>query len=117
MDDTGAKEIGKNKYTHILCNEHYTAYFTKPDKSRLTIINILSQDKIQFCFTSSSYELMKHMQVPGKYLNSLKSEVNNKSYDRTEADKLLNDLFPELKQRSSNRRKILDASSLVAYRQ
>jgi hypothetical protein len=28
MDDTGARVNGKNYYTHILCNEFYTAYFT-----------------------------------------------------------------------------------------
>ena len=30
MDDTGARVNGKNYYTHILCNDYYTAYFTRP---------------------------------------------------------------------------------------
>ena len=29
MDDTGAREKGKNQYTHVLCNELYTAFFTR----------------------------------------------------------------------------------------
>ena len=115
MDDTGSKERGKNKYVHVLCNEHYTAYFTKPDKSRLTIIDILSQEQIKFIFNDSSYELMKTMKVPNMYLDKLKSHIIDKALAREEVDKLLDDIFPELKQKSPNRRKILDASALVAY--
>jgi hypothetical protein len=115
MDDTGAKERGQNKYTHILCNEYYTSYFTKPNKSRLTIIDILTQEQIKFAFNKSSYQLMQTMKVPNKYLGKLQLNITDKIFVREEIDKLLDDIFPELKQKSSNRRKILDASALVAY--
>ena len=51
IDDTGARVNGKNYYTHVVCNEFYTAYFTKEHKDRLTIIDILRnfQDR-RFCF-------------------------------------------------------------------
>jgi hypothetical protein len=43
MDDTSARVNGKNYYAHILCNEFYTAYFTRQNKDRMTILEILFQ--------------------------------------------------------------------------
>lgn len=44
MDDTGARVNGENYYTHILCNPYYSAFFTKPRKDRLTVLEILNND-------------------------------------------------------------------------
>ena len=40
-DDTSARVNGENNYTHVLCNEYYTAFFTRKRKDRLTILDIL----------------------------------------------------------------------------
>ncbi len=40
-DDTGTRVNGVNYHCHILCNPYYTAYFTRPNKNRLTIIHLL----------------------------------------------------------------------------
>jgi hypothetical protein len=61
MDDTGAKVNGKNYYTHILCNQYYTAYFTRQNKNRLTILEILAQKELSFEFNESAYALMNEM--------------------------------------------------------
>jgi transposase-like protein len=58
IDDTGAKVNGKNYYTHILCNQYYTAYFTRPNKNRLTVLEILAQQELSFEFNESAYTLM-----------------------------------------------------------
>ena len=41
IDDTGTRVKGENQYCHILCNPYYTAYFTRPHKTRLTLIHLL----------------------------------------------------------------------------
>src|ERR1700733_4699556 len=50
IDDTGARVNGINYYTHILCNAFYTAFFTRKNKTRLTILDILMQGNMQFFF-------------------------------------------------------------------
>lgn len=41
IDDTGTRVNGENQHCHILCNPFYTAYFTEPNKDRLTVIRVL----------------------------------------------------------------------------
>jgi len=41
IDDTSTRVDGQNHYCHVLGNPLYTAYFTRPRKDRLTIIEIL----------------------------------------------------------------------------
>jgi regulator of replication initiation timing len=41
IDDTAARVNGQNQYTHVVCNPFYTAYFTKPYKDRLTVLQVL----------------------------------------------------------------------------
>jgi len=45
IDDTNLRVNGRNCYTHIVCNPFYTAYFTKPHKDRLTVLQILWGDR------------------------------------------------------------------------
>jgi FtsZ-binding cell division protein ZapB len=41
IDETSTRVDGQNHYCHVLGNPLYTAYFTRPRKDRLTIIEIL----------------------------------------------------------------------------
>jgi regulator of replication initiation timing len=45
IDDTNLRVNGQNCYTHVVCNPFYTAYFTKPHKDRLTVLQILWGDR------------------------------------------------------------------------
>lgn len=117
MDDTGARVNGKNHYTHILCNHLYTAFFTRPRKDRLTIIELLNQDKIKHHFNEASYDFMAQMNLPEKRLFDLKSLVKREVMTRSEVDRLLQNLFPNPKKHETNRRIILEASAIVSYQQ
>ena len=117
MDDTGARVGGQNNYTHILCNEYYTAYFTRPRKDRLTILEILSQKALTFLFNGSSYGLMEQMALPKKILSRLKKMKPKKLISREEIDALLKTLFPDPKRHHTNRQIILEASAIMAYQQ
>jgi hypothetical protein len=119
MDDTGARVKGINHYTHILCNELYTAYFTRRNKDRLTILDILTQGKMEFKFNESTYALMEQMNLPEKQLIRVRnsSNVSHELMSRTEVDALLAELFPDNKKYSTARRIVLESSAIIAYQQ
>ena len=117
MDDTGARVKGKNHYTHILCNHLYTSFFTRPRKDRLTIIELLIQDKVKFRFNEVSYDFMMQMNLPEKRLLELKSRIKQEVMTRSQVDGLLKEIFPNPQKHETNRRIILEASAIVAYQQ
>ena len=41
MDDTSTRVNGQNQHCHVVCNPVYSAYFTRPKKDRLTVIQLL----------------------------------------------------------------------------
>jgi len=117
MDDTGARVKGKNYYAHILCNESYTAYFTRRRKDRLTIIELLTQGEMRFLFHEASFKLMESMDLPEKQLARLKGQIQQDDLSRAQVDALLNTLFPDHNTHTKNRHTILEASAIVGYQQ
>ena len=115
IDDTSARVNGKNHYVHILCNDFYTAYFTRKDKTRLTIIDILTNGDMQFIFNESSYDLMLAMGLSNKMLDLLKEEKPKSFMNRDEIDVLLKKLMPHKAKQNTNRQIILEASAIIAY--
>lgn len=117
MDDTGARVKGKNYYTHILCNDFYTAYFTRQNKERLTILDILTQGELSFRLNESSYGLMEQLKLAKKHLNFLRERQPKEMMNRSEIDEFLNELFPNPKKQVIARHIILEASAIMAYQQ
>lgn len=117
MDDTSARVNGINHYTHILCNDLYTAYFTRRHKNRLTIIDILTQGDVLFHFNESTYALMEQMHLPNKQLVRLREEIKKNRLNRGQADEMLKVLFPDPNKNITNRNIILEASAIIAYQQ
>jgi len=115
MDDTGARVNGENHYMHVLCNDYYTAYFTRKDKTRLTIIDILSQDEMTFHFNETAYALMEQMQISQKMLDALKAKHPEPVMNREEIDSLLKELLPVPSKQQTNRQIILEASAIIGY--
>jgi len=115
MDDTSARVNGRNHYTHILCNEYYTAYFTRPRKDRLTVLEILSQNLLTFCFNESAYALMEQMGLPNRAIEQLRAFKIRKIMNRQEVDVLVKKIFPDPDKHHKNRHIILEASGIVAY--
>jgi hypothetical protein len=116
LDDTGSRVNGKNHYTHILCNPYFTAYFTKPNKDRLTILEVLCRDELKFTFNQTANELMTELGLPNKSLIALQAKVPIGSVlTRQELDAILMQLFPNQKKHSKNRRIILESGAIVYY--
>jgi len=115
IDDTGCRVKGKNNYTHILCNPFYTAFFTRPKKDRLTLLELLCVDELKFSFNDESYNLMTELGLSGARLNDLKTSSIGNIVSRNEVDNLLLELFPDPTKHSKNRRVILEASAIIYY--
>jgi len=45
IDDTSTRVNGQNQSCHVVCNPFYTAYFTKPGKDRLSVLDVLRQGR------------------------------------------------------------------------
>lgn len=116
MDDTSARVKGKNFYTHVLCNPFYTAFFTRPDKSRLTLLDILMQGNLKFYFTAESYELMGDMGLSPKQIERLKNHQPKAQQTVEEVYALLEELFPDKGKLLGCQKIILEASAIIAYR-
>lgn len=118
IDDTGARVNGKNHYTHVLCNEFYTAYFTRPNKDRLTVLEILNGKPLKFSLSQEAIQLMKAMKLPKKYWVELEAFSNlhqQGNINREELDQWLVKLFPDANKHHKNRLLILEASAITAY--
>lgn len=115
MDDTGARVGGKNHFAHILCNGLFTAYFTRPHKDRLTLLEILSMGPLTFKFNDVAYALMEQMKLSEKWVNLLKGLHFEKTLNDEGMDTLLKDLFPNPKAHIKNRKVIMEASAIAVY--
>ena len=116
MDDTSARVNGVNHYTHILCNPFYTAFFTRPRKDRLTILDILMRGKLTFVFDDMTQQLMIDMGLSKKQLLRLEAENPDHRLESDAMTRLLDKLFPNPKKNKRSRQIILEASAISAYR-
>jgi regulator of replication initiation timing len=117
IDDTGARVNGKNYHTHVVCNEFYTAYFTREHKDRLTIIDILrnSQDR-RFCFNEEAMSLLKQLKVPKKIMRVVSTTfTKDHEYTQAEVEALIKEHLPKIGKLHKSR--ILEASAIASYHQ
>ena len=72
-DDTSARVAGKFWHTHILCNPFYAAYFTRPQKDRLTVLEILQNtNELRFRFGKETLSLLQaEFDIPKKWQQAL----------------------------------------------
>lgn len=117
MDDTSSRVNGKNHYTHVLCNDFFTAYFTRPKKDRLTLLELLCKDQLMFLFNQESYELMAEFGLASKWLEEIIPMLQPEPLTREKIDNLLKTLFPNPKKHATNRRIILESLALAYYQQ
>jgi len=116
IDDTGARVNGVQYHTHILCNEFYTAFLTRPHKDRLTVLEILFCDhEMKFTFNSASFTLMKTFKVPQKIILYLQQNVVDQTLDTKSLEPWLQSLPSDTKQRDSLIRRIKEAGAISYY--
>ena len=116
IDDTFARVNGKNYSTQILCNELYTAYFTVPNKERLTVLKILTEGQMRFSLNEESYQLMAKYNIRAAHLLRVKQLGIHEGLTRDKMDAFLNKIFTKSKRQTRSRRYVLEASAIIHYR-
>lgn len=115
VDDTGCRVNGKNYYAHILCNPYFTAFFTRPKKNRLTLLEILCRGELKFAFNNDAYAIMSELGLSDLSLAELKKITEQRVMTSHELDDVLNKLFPNPKSHRASRLVIREASAIVYY--
>jgi len=74
-DDTSARVDGAFWHTHILCNPFYAAYFTRPHKDRLTVLEILQNTSdLHFSFSEETLQLLRSaFNIPTKWQRTIEA--------------------------------------------
>ena len=117
MDDTGSRVNGKNHYTHVLCNDFFTAYFTRPGKDRLTLLALLCRDQLMFILNQDALTIMEEFGLAKKWLEHMRPLLKTTPLTRKKMDIFLQTLFPNPKKHSTNRRIVLESTALAWYQQ
>jgi hypothetical protein len=116
IDDTGARVNGTNQYFSVLCNDYYSAFFTNPQKDRLTIIAILSQlEEIPCLLNQYAIAFLKDRNLKSSLLKSLKQLSHKDAMPLEAFTKELELLLPELKPKQ--RTLILEAALIAGYQE
>ena len=116
IDDTGARVNGKNHYVHVLCNQFYTAYFTRAKKDRLTLPELLSPGGLRFSCNLESIDLMKPFGLPEKQRSRLIPHVSDHLLTQEAMNSILTELFANPNKQRTNRKTLLEACAVTAYR-
>jgi len=114
-DDTSARVAGNFWHTHILCNPFYAAYFTRPQKDRLTVLEILQNTSdLRFRFGEETLDLLlREFDIPKKWQLAIE-EIGNVECGKTSLALLLQEWFGD-----GNRQvriAIEQAAAIVYYR-
>ena len=98
-DDTSAKVMGAHWNTHIVCNENFTAYFTRTGKDRMTVVDVLLGREANgrlYRYTPLSEELLEIFEVSQKQRDRLAELVETgHDYDEQALNTLLAGQFGE----------------------
>jgi hypothetical protein len=114
-DDTSARVAGEFWHTHILCNPFYAAYFTRPQKDRLTVLEILQNTSdLRFQLGEETLDLLRtEFDIPKKWQQAIE-EIGNVECGKTALALLLQEWFGDGNRQV--RTAIEQAAAIVYYR-
>lgn len=115
MDDTATRVNGENQHCHILCNPHYTAYFTRPGKDRLTLIHLLQgRESLQLLLNQETLGWLDLFQTPLWAQRVVDDWPQNQLLD---PDQFMGWVESDLGQRLNDpqRSRVIEAAALTAY--
>lgn len=113
-DDTSTRVNGINQHCHIFCNPYYSAYFTRPRKDRLTLIDILAnQLEPKFLLNEGTQTWFALFGVPQWAQTEIAQWQQKKIFTHLEFEELVRDRLDRLNKQQKSR--VFEAASLTAY--
>jgi len=117
IDDTGSRVNGQNCYTHIVCNDLCTVFFTTPKKDRLTIIDILRNFGSRvFVFNEEAMDLLEQLRVSRNLRCKIQDiTLPDKELNEKDMEEILAKLFLQPDKGKVSRARICEAAAIAAY--
>ncbi len=114
IDDTGTRVDGVNRHCQVLCNPLYTAYFTTARKDRLTVIDVLrNQRQRVFRVNDETVALLRQFAVSERTMEVLGHLPWDQELSASELEDRLEQQRPPLGATARNH--IVEASAIAAY--
>jgi hypothetical protein len=115
VDDTQTRVNGQNQHCHVVCNPVYTAYHTKPNKDRLSVLDVLRNGRKRvFRLNGEALGYLKsQLKWSKEILRRLLSWVSEQDLDEATFLKRLDDQLPMLGKQ--HRKLLIDAAAIAAY--
>ncbi len=114
VDDTSTRVDGQNQHCHVVCNPVYSAYFTRPKKDRLTVIQLLQGGpQLDLLLNERTPALLDLFSTPQWARERMATWPQNQRLTRTQMDDLLDRDMARLN--DQQRARILEAAALTAY--
>ena len=113
-DDTSTRVDGQNQHCHVVCNPLYSAYFTRPKKDRLTVIQLLQGGpQVDFLLNERTPALLDLFSTPLWAQQRSATWPQNQLLTRLQMEELLERDVASLN--DQQRARILEAAALTAY--
>ena len=115
VDDTQTRVNGQNQHCHVICNPVYTAYHTRPNKDRLSVLDVLRNGRKRiFRVNAEALGYLESQLMWSKAIwGRLQSWVCEQDLDEATFLKRLDDQLPGLGKQ--HRKLLIDAAALAAY--
>jgi hypothetical protein len=114
IDDTSTRVDGQNQHCHVLGNPLYTAYFTRPRKDRLTIIEILQNvSQAQFLLNEQTLDWLETFAVPKWAQRTIAHWPHRVRLSYAQFEELVNTHLQRLNEQQQGR--VFEAAALSAY--
>ncbi len=118
IDDTSARVKGENHYMQVVNNPYYSAFFTRPHKDRLSVLDILNGGQSRsYLFNEEAFALLEEFRLSKKLRDQLRELVFDKEFDEEQMEALLKEVYPKPEQGKNNRRRIREAGVIASYHQ
>jgi hypothetical protein len=115
VDDTQTRVNGQNQHCHVVCNPVYTAYHTKPNKDRLSVLDVLRNGRKRIFRLNGEALGYLENQLKWSHANwgTLLGWVSEEDLDEATFLKRLDEQLPELGKQ--HRKLLIDAAAIAAY--
>jgi hypothetical protein len=114
IDDTGTRVDGANWHCHVICNPLYTSYFTTERKDRLTVIDVLrNQRERVFRMNDEAVALLRQFEVSERTVGALRNLPWEQELSETELEGWLDQQMPRLG--ATARSRIVEVGAIAAY--
>jgi len=114
IDDTLTRVNGQNQSCHVVSNPVYTAYFTRPGKDRLTVLDVLRpQTPRWYCVNAEALALLAPIQLARPARRCVEGWESPTLLDETTFMTRLDAELPRLTARQ--RQWVITAAAIAAY--